>query len=304
MKDILTIIFRLTVACLLAGAIMGGAFVLTNQAKRHNAELNERQVMLSLLGYASVKSAPASLKLYPIYRYLITAKGGEEIGYLLPGEAGEAGMTLVILDLDGKFVGQRPVTLSPEAAKEETKRAAAIPAALGGDAKARYADQTIVVTEGGQRLAYLLPGRFPGFKTFITAMLALNQDFSIRGLEIMESEEDPGLGGEIVQKYFKNQFKAKTLEAMRKIGVVKTPLPDEYRRALEADGGTGSGGLSAEQVAKIEAEYSGKDIYALTGATISSRSVTEGVRAMVQKFVYRLGLLDQALKEQKIAVPF
>ncbi len=300
MKDILTIIFRLTVACLLAGVIMGGAFVLTNKAKRHNAELNEQKVMLSLLGYSHDKPAPSSLALHPIYRYILTAKqGGESIGYLLPGADG---CTLVSLDLDGKFIDQRRVGVSPEAAKDEGERDAAVKTALGG-AKARYADQTIVVTDNGKRLAYLLPGRFPGFKTFITAMLALNQDFCIRGLEIMESEEDPGLGGEIVQRYFKNQFKAKTLETVRRLGVVKTPLPDEYRRALEADGAK-SGGLSAEQVSKIEAEYSGKDIYALTVATISSRSVTNGFKAMIQKFVYRLGLLDKALKEQKIPVPF
>ena len=132
-------------------------------------------------------------------------------------------------------------------------------------------------------------------------ILALDQDFTIRGLEIMEHEEDPGLGAEIVQKYFKNQFKAKPIEAVRKLDVVKTPLPEEYRKALEADTREQVG---KDEVAKIEEQYKDKDIYALTGATISSRSVTNGVKAIVQKFAYRIGILDKVLAEQQIAVPF
>ena len=83
--------------------------------------------------------------------------------------------------------------------------------------------------------------------------------------------------------------------------MVKTPLPEEYRRALEADK---ESRLGPEEVKKIESQYQDKDIYALTGATISSRSVTNGVKGIVQKFAYRLGILDRVLKEQQIAVPF
>jgi len=176
-----------------------------------------------------------------------------------------------------------------------------IAAAIGAGKIIRYADQTIVVTTGGQRTAYLLPGRFPGFKTFIGAMLALDQHFTILGLEIMEHEEDPGLGGEIVQAYFKKQFKGKSLETIKKLEVVKTPLPDEYLKALEADK---LGTLGAAEVASIQEQYKDNDIYALTGATISSRSVTNGVKAMVKKFAYRLEILDRVLVEQHIAVPF
>lgn len=300
MKDILTIIFRLTVACLLAGLVMGTTFVLTNKAKRHNAELREQKVMLSLLGYSSQQPAPAGVALHEVYRYILGEGSRQSMGYLVP-LAGTEGFTLVRLDLDGKFISQTPVRLSPETAKEEGERALALHTALGPGTELRFAEQTIVVTDNGKRTAYLLPGKFPGFKTFIHAILALDQDFTIRGLEIMEHEEDPGLGAEIVQRYFKNQFKAKPLERVRQLAVAKTPLPEDYRRALEADGGSG---LSAEEVTKIEAQYRDKDIYALTGATISSSSVTNGVKAMAQKFVYRLELLDRVLKEQHIAVPF
>ena len=298
MKDILTIIFRLTVACLLAGLVMGAAFIATNKAKKHNIHVNEQKVMLSLLGYSGKNPAPDSVAMHEMYRYLVGE--GEELtmGYLLPLQDGT--FSFVTIDLTGGFVAQTPVALVAEKATEEGERTQAVGAAIGADKLLRYADQTIVVTDNGKRMAYLLPGRFPGFKTFIGAMLALDQDFTIRGLEIMEHEEDPGLGAEIDQEYFKNQFKGKPLETVKKLEVVKTPLPEEYLKALEA----GKSGLGAEEVARIQEQYQDDDIYALTGATISSSAVTNGIKAMVKKFAYRLAILDRVLAEQHIATPF
>jgi len=302
MKDILTIILRLTVACLLAGIVMGAAFVVTNKAKKENAWKNEQKVMLSLLGYSSKNPRPAALALHEVFRYIVTEKATQSMGYLLPAkEGGHGAFTFVIIDLDGKFVSQTPVTIEAEKVADAGYRTPAVQSAIGPEKALRYADQTIFVTRDQKRVAYLLPGRFPGFKTFISVILALDQKFTILGLEIMEHEEDPGLGGEIVQKYFKNQFKGKVLETMKKIGVVKAPLPGEYLKALEAAEG---GALGMEEVAKIQAQYNDKDIYALTGATISSRSVTNGVKGIVQKIAYRLAILDRVLQEQKIAVPF
>ena len=298
MKDIFTIIFRLTVACLLAGLVMGAAFIATNKAKKHNIHVNEQKVMLSLLGYSEKKPAPDSVAMHEMYRYLVGEGEGLTMGYLLPLQDGT--FSFVTIDLAGTFVAQTPVALAAEKATEEGERTQAVGAAIGADKLLRYADQTIVVTDNGKRMAYLLPGRFPGFKTFIGAMLALDQDFTIRGLEIMEHEEDPGLGAEIDQEYFKNQFKGKPLETVKKLEVKKTPLPEEYLKALEA----GKSGLGAEEVARIQEQYQDDDIYALTGATISSSAVTNGVKAMVKKFAYRLAILDRVLAEQHIATPF
>ena len=299
MKNILTIIFRLTVACLLAGLVMGTAFVFTNKAKKHNLHVNEQKVMLSLLGYSAKNPAPASVAMHEVYRYIVSQGDVLTTGYLLPLRDGS--FSFVTIDLTGAFVARYPVAISAEKEVEADERSQAIAAAIGAGKTIRYADQTIVVTDGGKRTAYLLPGRFPGFKTFISAMLALDKNCTILGLEIMENEEDPGLGGEIVQDYFKNQFKGKPLDTVKKLEVVKTPLPEEYRKALEAGK---RGQMGAAEVASIEEQYKDHDIYALTGATISSRSVTSGVKGMVKKFAYRLAILDRVLAEQHIAVPF
>ena len=45
MKMIFTIIFRLTVSCLIAGTIMGMTFIVTNKAKKANEFAREEKVV-------------------------------------------------------------------------------------------------------------------------------------------------------------------------------------------------------------------------------------------------------------------
>ncbi|MBU0680608.1 MAG: FMN-binding protein [Proteobacteria bacterium] len=298
MKNILTIVIRLTLSCILAGTVMGTTYVFTSNAKKHNEHVNEQKVMLSLLGYTKDKPAPDSMAMHEVYRYVVTEGDVLSLGYLVP-EQGHV-FTFVTIDLNGTFLATMPVDISHDLVIDDNERAKAITTALGAGKSLRYADKTIVVTDNGQRMAYLLPGAFPGFKTFISVMLALDPSFTILGLEIMEHEEDPGLGGEIVQDYFKNQFKGKPFAVLKKLKVAKTPIPAEYLKALEAK----KSGMTAADVATIQEQYKDKDIYALTGATISSRSVTNGAKAIVKKFAYRISILDGVLKEQQIAVPF
>lgn len=79
-----------------------------------------------------------------------------------------------------------------------------------------------------------------------------------------------GWGGEIEQTYFKKQFIGKSFEKLKKLKVVKEPLPDRYRKFLEREK-LGKDSFSKEDIAEIEKNYKDKDIYALTGATISAR---------------------------------
>jgi electron transport complex protein RnfG len=297
MKEISTIVFRLTVSCLLAGLVMGGALMVTSKAKQRNEHAHEQRVMLSLLGYSKSNPPPAELELHEIYRYVVTDSDGLSVAYLLPIQGG---FTFVNIGLDGNFLNRIPVEISEENVVKATERDNAIMANLGTGKTLRFADQTIIVTMDGGRVAYLLPGEFPGFKTFIKVILAMNPDFTVLGLEIMEHEEDPGLGGEIVKDYFKGQFEGKPFETIKTLEVAKRPIPDEYRQALES----GKSGLGENELAEIQQLYKDKDIYALTGATISSRAVTNGVKAIVKKFAYRISVLDRVLAEQGIEVSF
>ena len=90
---------------------------------------------------------------------------------------------------------------------------------------------------------------------------------------------------------------------MKKIKVIKEPLPDEYKKYLERKEN------EAEPIPKgaidtIRSKYQDQDIYALTGATISSRAVTQGVKGIIRKFAYRINILDNIITSQHIPVAF
>ena len=100
--------------------------------------------------------------------------------------------------------------------------------------------------------------------------------------------------------FFKNQFKNKSYQKLKQLDVVKEPLPEEYRKALEVK----KGFMSPEEVQRIRAKYQDNDIYALTGATISSKAVTDGVKGMVKRFAYRVERLERVVQSQKLPAAF
>ena len=283
---------------------MGSVFIITDKAKKHNEHVNVQTTMLGLLGYTKDHPAPPDLKLYTMYRYLLQNGEVETLGYMAPVDKGNGiGYDLIVVNLDGQFVNRFALPITPNEAAEAQERTAALRTVLKPPSTFSFADETIVARWGAGHMAYLIPGKFQGFKTFIKVMLALDQSFRIIGLEIMEHEEDPGLGGEIVQDYFKNQFKGKSLAIMKKIKVIKEPLPEEYKKYLEMKEN------EAEPFPKgvidtIRSKYQDQDIYALTGATISSRAVTQGVKGIIRKFAYRINILDNIITSQHIPVAF
>jgi electron transport complex protein RnfG len=304
MKEIIRITIALTISCLIAAAVMGLTFVVTAKAKKHNEHVRMQQTMLEVLGYSKAHPAPSDLRFYYVYRYVIEDGDTKCLGYMVPVErGGEENYALVVMDLKGNFLDKYDLSISPEQTDDAREREKALKAVLKPPKTFTYAETIIVAARGDRRLAYLLPGQFPGFKTFVSVMLALNPHFGILGLEITEQEEDPGLGAQIGEDYFKNQFKGKTFEKIKSIKVVKKPMPGEYKEYLERSK-LQKGTLTEKQIQNIKKTYQDKDIYAITGATISSRSVTAGVRNMTKKFAYRMGKLDQVMAGQHIEVAF
>jgi Na+-translocating ferredoxin:NAD+ oxidoreductase subunit G len=304
MREIIKITVALTISCLVAGVVMGSVFILTAKAKKHNEQLSAQRTMLGLLGYGKAKSAPSSLKLYNIYRYIITEGGSKYLGYMVPIKKGDrTGFELIVLDLKGQFAARHSLHILPEDTIDPKNRKTALKSVLARRAAITYADTTIIASLNDKRIAYLLPGEFPGFKTIINAMVALDTDFKILGLEIIEHEEDPGLGGEIEQEYFKNQFKNKPFEKIKELKVIKEPLPEKYRKYLEKRKWE-KGHFSEKDIAEIQKNYQDKDIYALTGATISSVCVTNGIRNITKKFAYRIKILDKIIASRNISVSF
>jgi electron transport complex protein RnfG len=304
MKEIIKITFALTISCVIAASAMGLTFTVTAKAKKHNHHMNVYNAMIGLLGFGEDNPAPSDLKFVNLYRYIVEDGDNKFLGYMIPVEKGsEEGYEMVLIDLEGNFVEKLEVPISEEKAEEDHDRAAVLQTVLPAPRSFSYADAAVVATAGGKRLGYVLPGKFPGFRTFIHALVAMDPKFELLGLEVMEHEEDAGLGKNIEEEYFKNQFEGKTYEKLQTLKVIKKPLPVEYKEYLEKSKWK-EGMLTEEHIAEIRKQYKDADIYAITASTISSKAVTDGVKNVAKKFAYRIGKLDSVLKKAEIHAAF
>ncbi len=302
MKEIFKIAVALTVSCLIAGGVMGGVFMATAKAKKRNELLNVQQTMAGLLGYSRSRPMPPNLRLHTLHRYIVEDEAGPRSGYLVPA-AGKTEHEFWIIDLNGRLVDRHQLKISPERVSDEKDRGRAIAALLGPRTAFHDAEAVTVAELDGKRLAYIIPGKFPGYKNAIHLMVALNPDFSVRGVEITAHEEDPGLGGEIEKAYFKNQFRNKAIDTVKTLSVTRTPLSEEHKHYLESGIG-GKGALSEGDANALRTKYQNEEIHAISGATISSSAVANGVKRIVRNSVHRLTLLEQAARENNIQVAF
>ena len=104
------------------------------------------------------------------------------------------------------------------------------------DKHAKY----FIAKKGGETVGYIIQSFGKGYSSYINTFIAVDKDFKVRKINILSHGETPGLGDEIEADSFRNQFKDKDIEHLK---VLKTETK----------------------------EY----VQAISGATISSRAVTE-----------------------------
>ena len=97
-----------------------------------------------------------------------------------------------------------------------------------------------IMKKGSDTIGYVVQSFGKGYSSYIDTFIATDKDFKVQKISILHHGETPGLGDEIETDWFKNQFKDKTIEHLK---VIKGETKD--------------------------------DIQAISGATISSRAVTE-----------------------------
>lgn len=105
-----------------------------------------------------------------------------------------------------------------------------------------------IAKKDGKTIGYIVETYGKGYSSYIDILVSVNTAFTVEKIDILHHSETPGLGDEIQQPYFQDQFKGKTLAHL-----VVRKVPTEV------------------------------DIQAISGATISSRAVTEdGVKKGVE----------------------
>lgn len=238
MKNSFRIILCLAVTCFVAGIILGGVYFLTEPAKRRMTKEREVAAVRRLLDLKE------DAKLIEVRRYLNEgdSKKGEPatLGYLFPG-------VVKIFDTKGNFLKEIP---AEEANMDES----------------HFVGRFFTAWDAaGNPIGYVTEGNQYGFKSDIRFFVALNNDFTIRAVEVIAQEEDPGLGAEIIRPEFLRQFAGRSFEPIEQWKVQKGPAP--------------KGGQEPEK------------IYGVTGATISSQALSDGVARAMEHLRHRIPLL-------------
>ena len=93
---------------------------------------------------------------------------------------------------------------------------------------------------GPTDIGYIVEGFGKGYSSYIHLLTSVDKNFIVQKISVLAHGETPGLGDEIEKEYFQSQFKGRSID---NLVVIKGETPDK--------------------------------IQAITGATISSRAVTE-----------------------------
>ncbi len=109
-------------------------------------------------------------------------------------------------------------------------------------------------TANGKPVADIAETAGKGYSSYIKMLVSLTPDMKISDVKILDMNETPGLGDQVLEKSFLDQFKGKSLS----------------------------------QIVLIKGETK-ENIQAVSGATYSSRGVTNGVKDAVQMLVDKYG---------------
>ena len=110
-------------------------------------------------------------------------------------------------------------------------------------------------SKAGNVFAYIVPAEPTGYGGKIRMMVAVSKDGKVIDYNILAANETPGLGDKAAKDFFRQRLIGKSADALI---VVKDPAKTE-------------------------------NVQALTGATITSRAVTKGVREAVEEVVRYAG---------------
>jgi electron transport complex protein RnfG len=267
----------LTGACAIGAAVLGGVYIATDRYQKAASLRTEREAIIQLLALdasATIEEikllldSERSLVVYAVHDFGTGDDEGERLTF----------------SLDGELV-----------AREGPGAHDAGGSASGGGARKGMIPlgKVYVARVGGTLAGFVGESTTRGYKNRIRYMVALTPAFEIAGVRVVEHEEDPGLGAEIATRAFEGQFIARSAEATASLDVTRDPMPEDWRSALAQLTRTPAAEWRAAH-AGLVAREGARPIYAVTGATISSRALTDGVRATVERFRHRWELLESA----------
>lgn len=264
-RVIANIAINLVAVCAVSAILLGGVYAGTDRYQRAARLAGERAAVARLL-----RTGPGA-SVTEVRQYLDAPK--REVVYLARpyGDEGAAVRSRVF-GLDG--------------ALRASNDSAPAQAPVGAEPLGRL----FVAAQHGAVAGFVIEGEARGYKKRIRFFVALDPALTVRGIQVIEHEEDPGLGAEIATPVFQGQFVGRSADEISALDVTRDPMPEDWRSALSAI--AASRGAAAPAVwAQLLPRERTRPIYAVTGATISSRALTRGVQGTVDHFRRRWALL-------------
>lgn len=269
-RELVRITLSLTVVCAVGAAVLGGIYVGTERYRLAAARTTERAALVDLLGLGPADRVLAIRQEF--------APAERQVHYhATPLEGGET--THLVFTLDGALAAREVMPAAVEGAPAEAGPEGRVP--LG---------RLFVGLRDDRPFAFTLEGEAPGYKTRIRFLIALDDSFVVRGLRVIEHAEDPGLGAEIATAWFGGQYLGRDAATFEAIDVTRDPMPEDWSDALAQLERTPREAWTQAH-GDLVAREGTRPIYAVTGATISSRALTDGARATVSHFRRRWALL-------------
>lgn len=268
-KEVLSITASMTGACVLGALILGAVYMGTDRYSQAARADGERRAITELL------SLGPDARVREVRQYIDPARG--EVVYQSPGAPGHA--REMVFALDGRLSREGDVAL----AADETPKGLT---SLG---------RMFVATRGGRSAGFVVEGETRGYKNIIRFFVAVDSSFEIAGVRVVQHEEDPGLGAETATPWFQGQFIGRPAATLAALEVTRDPMPEDWHSALIKLDRTPVADWRAAHRELLERERP-HPIYAVTGATISSRALTNGVRATVDHFRRRWALIGPHLE--------
>ncbi len=267
--ELVRIVASMAGTMVLAGFVLGGVFLGTDRYQKVAGLAKEKRNVSQMLQLDSQATV------LEVRQYLDPEK--REVVYRARPFGNEAAAARELtFSLAGELRGQAQVPATPGG--EEAPRGM------------RPLGRVFVATAAGAPAGFVVEGESRGYKNRIRFFVALSPEFEILGVRVVEHEEDPGLGAEVATPWFQGQFVGRGGDALAKLDVTRDPMPEDWRGALQELARTPVPEWRAKHAAELQAQ-AGRPIYAVTGATISSRALTNGVRATVDHFHRRWQLL-------------
>jgi Na+-translocating ferredoxin:NAD+ oxidoreductase subunit G len=124
----------------------------------------------------------------------------------------------------------------------------------------------------GNLIGYALPGEAKGYSSTISVMVGVDPEGTVTGIEILDQKETPGLGTQAVEVPATRNFWQALFGRGEKGPPGRPPFQEQFA------------GKTASQLQVVRGKSEDK-IEALTGATITSRAVTDAVKQSLQAFI-------------------